>query len=172
MNVLIIKLGATGDVVRTTSLLRRLSGSVIWITASKNMAVLEVVENKLRRFSWEEREKALDGRYDLVINLEDTLDVAQFLKASRYNKIFGAYADCNNSVQYTENAKRWFDLGLISAHGKQQADKLKFRNRSTYQEMVFEGLGLEFSGDRYSLPKPVETGLSGDVAIAADAGPI
>jgi ADP-heptose:LPS heptosyltransferase len=41
MNVLIVKLGATGDVVRTTPLLRRLSGSVTWITAAKNGVFLE-----------------------------------------------------------------------------------------------------------------------------------
>ena len=33
-------------------------------------------------------------------------------------------------------------------------------------------LGLRFAGDPYLLPDPIETGLSGDVAIAADAGPI
>src|SRR5438067_3698951 len=36
MNVLIIKLGAAGDVVRTTTLLRRLSGQITWLTEAKN----------------------------------------------------------------------------------------------------------------------------------------
>ena len=36
MDILIIKLGATGDVVRTTPLLRRLDGNATWITAAKN----------------------------------------------------------------------------------------------------------------------------------------
>ena len=31
-------------------------------------------------------------------------------------------------------------------------------------------LGLRFGGEEYLLPDPIETGLSGDVAIAADAG--
>jgi ADP-heptose:LPS heptosyltransferase len=38
--------------------------------------------------------------------------------------------------------------------------------------MIFEGLSFHFAGDAYLLPEPVETGLSGDVAIAADAGPV
>ena len=38
--------------------------------------------------------------------------------------------------------------------------------------MVFAGLGFQFSDERYFLPQPIETGLSGDVAIAADAGPV
>ena len=38
--------------------------------------------------------------------------------------------------------------------------------------MIFEGLGFDFAGETYLLPEPIETGLSGDVAIAADSGPI
>ena len=82
MNILIIKLGATGDVVRTTPLLRRLSGSVTWITAAKNGVLLDGLSDNLRHFSWEARARALDIPYDLAINLEDTLEAAIFLKTS------------------------------------------------------------------------------------------
>ena len=172
MNTLIVKVGATGDVVRTTPLLSRLKGQVTWLTASKNTVLLEGLNCDLRCFSWEERERALDTHYDLCINLEDTLDVAQFLKTVRCGEIFGAYVDSDGSLRYTANSERWFDLSLISAYGKMRADKLKFQNRQTYQELVFEGLGFRFAGETYLLPEPIETGLSGDVAIAADAGPI
>ena len=172
MKILIAKVGATGDVVRTTPLLSRLKGQVTWLTASKNTVLLEGLNCDLRCFSWEERERALDAHYDLCINLEDTLDVAQFLKTVRCGEIFGAYVDSDGSLRYTANSERWFDLSLISAYGKLRADKLKFQNRQTYQELVFEGLGFRFAGETYLLPEPIETGLSGDVAIAADAGPI
>jgi lipopolysaccharide heptosyltransferase II len=170
MNVLILKLGATGDVVRTTPLLRRLSGSITWITAAKNCVLLERLADNLRHFSWEARARALDIPYDLVINLEDTLEVALFLKSVRSVEIFGAYTKRDSNLRYTENARRWFDLSLISAHGKEEADNLKFRNRRTYQEMIFDGLGFRFNGETYLLPEPIETDLSGDVAIAAEAG--
>jgi heptosyltransferase-2 len=170
MNVLILKLGATGDVVRTTPLLNRLSNQITWLTAAKNIVLLKGLKNSLRCFSWEDREKALCGYYDLVINLEDTLDVAQFLKTVRFGDIFGAYVNSDGSLRYTEDSKDWFDLSLISAYGKLRADKLKFQNRQTYQELVFNGLGFRFAGETYLLPEPSETGLSGDVAIAADAG--
>ena len=91
MNVLILKLGATGDVVRTTPLLCRLSGSITWITAAKNCVLLEGLADNLRHFSWEARARALDIPYDLVINLEDSLEVALFLKSVRSAEIFGAY---------------------------------------------------------------------------------
>jgi ADP-heptose:LPS heptosyltransferase len=170
MNVLIIKLGATGDVVRTTPLLRRLSGSITWITAAKNCVLLEGLADNLRHFSWEMRARALDIPYDLVINLEDTLEVALFLKSVRPAEVFGAYADSSKRLRYTNNSKCWFDLSLISSHGRQAADRLKLLNRRTYQELVFTGLGLRFSGDPYLLPDPIETELSGDIAIAADSG--
>jgi len=172
MNVLIIKLGATGDVVRTTPLLYRLNGQITWVTAAKNTVLLSDVKDNLRCLSWEEREKARDAQYDLAINLEDTLDVGQFLKTVRCGEIFGAYVDSDGSLRYTGNSRRWFDLSLISAHGKLRADKLKFQNRQTYQELVFDGLGFRFAGETYLLPEPIETELAGDVAIAADAGPV
>jgi heptosyltransferase II len=170
MNILIIKLGATGDVVRTTPLLRRLSGSITWITAAKNCVLLDGLADNLRHFSWESRARALDIPYDLVINLEDSLEVALFLKSIRSAEIFGAYADSSKRLRYTENSKCWFDLSIISSHGRQQADRLKLLNRQTYQELIFTGLGLRFVGDSYLLPDPIETELSGDVAIATEAG--
>ena len=170
MNVLIIKLGATGDVVRTTPLMRRFNGNITWVTAATNTVLLENLQDNVRPFSWEERERALDRHYDLAINLEDTLDVAQYLKTVKCGEIFGAYADSDNSLRYTENARRWFDLSLISSYGRKEADRLKFLNRQSYQEMIFNGLGLHFAGEQYLLPEPIETGLSGDVAIAAEAG--
>ena len=170
INTLIIKLGATGDVVRTTPLLRRLRDSVTWVTAAKNCVLLEGLADNLRHFSWEARARALDIPYDLAINLEDSLEVALFLKSVRPAEIFGAYAESPGRLCYTHNSKGWFDLSLISSYGRQKADKLKLLNRQTYQELIFAGLGLCFAGDHYLLPKPIETGLSGDVAIAADSG--
>src|SRR5438477_3168014 len=170
MNILIIKLGATGDVVRTTPLLRRLSGSVTWITAAKNGVFLAGLADNLRHFSWEARARALDTPYDLAINLEDTPEVALFLKTVRPAEIFGAYADSSKRLRYTDNSKCWFDLSLISSYGRHEADRLKFLNRQSYQEMIFNGLGLHFAGEQYLLPEPIETELPGDVAIAAEAG--
>jgi ADP-heptose:LPS heptosyltransferase len=172
VNILIIKLGATGDVVRTTPLLRRLSGQITWLTAAKNTVLLENLAENLRCFSWEQRQLVPDVRYDLIINLEDSLEVGLYLKTLQTTQLFGAYADSVNELRYTDDSKRWFDLSLISVYGREQADKLKLKNRRTYQELIFEGLGFRFAGERYLLPEPIETGLSGEVAIAADAGEV
>ena len=172
MNILIVKLGATGDVVRTTPLLRRLDGEVTWLTAAKNRVLLQNLQENLRCFSWEDRDRVRDTCYDLVINLEDTEDVGLFLNTVRRKSVFGAFVDSNNTLQYTADSRGWFDLSLISRHGRKKADQLKFRNRRTYQDLVFSGLGYTFAGEEYLLPSPTGTDLKGDVAIAPEGGPV
>ena len=173
MNVLIIKLGATGDVVRTTPLLRRLEGSITWITAEKNRSLLDGLPHSLRCYSWEEREAARDTTYDLVISLEDEREIGVFVQSLKFNRIFGAYLDRkSDKMVYSADASRWFDLSLISSHGRKQADRLKLENRRTYQDFIFEGLGFAFNGDEYVLPSSAPTGLRGDVAISSVAGAV
>lgn len=172
MNALIVKLGATGDVVRTTPLLSRLDGSTTWITAAKNTALLNGVDERLRVLSWEQREQVGDRNYDLVINLEDDLETGLFAKGIEAREFFGAYVNKENRMTYTDNSRAWFDLSLISAYGKEEADRLKAKNRRTYQELIFEGLGFRFEGERYLLPTAIPTPLKGDVAIAPEGGPV
>lgn len=172
MSVLIIKLGATGDVVRTTPLLRRFDGPVSWITAKNNLELLQGVDPEVRCVSWENRKRVADTTYDLVINLEDDCETSQFLDKLSFKQLFGAHLNGDNQLAYTSDSREWFDLSLISRYGREEADRRKLLNRRTYQELVFSGLGFHFSGETYLLPEPIETGLSGDVAIAADAGPV
>ena len=166
MNTLILKLGATGDVVRTTPILARLEGDVTWITAEANMSLLHGVSRNLRSLAWADRTSALDRRYDLAINLEDDRSVAEFLCRVRVQQIFGAYLNDDGQVVYTSDAAPWFDLSLISVHGREKADELKYRNRSTYQHLLFAGLGYRFGGEPYLLPPATQTDLRGDVAVA------
>ena len=172
MNVLIIKLGAAGDVVRTTPLLRRLAGEVTWLTDAKNTLLLTNLQDDLRCVPWQERQRLPQIKYDLIINLEDDLEVGLYLNTLEFKQIFGAYVDPANQLRYTDDSRRWFDLSLISTYGRERADELKRQNRHTYQELIFDGLGFLFTGETYLMPAPVETGLSGDVAIAADAGEV
>ncbi|MBV8378413.1 MAG: hypothetical protein JO279_15550 [Verrucomicrobia bacterium] len=172
MKVLIIKLNATGDVVRTTPLLRRLPGEITWVTARNNMVLLHQLAENLFPFSWEDRDTVLGIEYDLVINLEDDADVAAFVQQVRYKQLFGAHINGQNTVSYTEDSCRWFDLSLISVYGRKRADQLKFQNRCAYQQLIFDGLGLHFEGEKYLLPETVATDLSGDVAIAPVAGAV
>jgi lipopolysaccharide heptosyltransferase II len=172
MNVLIIKLGATGDVVRTTPLLRRLDGPVSWVTAKNNLALLQGIDREVRCVSWENRKRLADTTYDLVINLEDDRETSLFLNELKFKQLFGAHLNSDDKLTYTSDSRGWFDLSLISTHGREEADRLKFLNRRTYQELIFDGLGLGFCGEPYYLPPPQPTGLLGDVAISSTAGSV
>jgi heptosyltransferase II len=172
MNTLILKLGATGDVVRTTPLLKHLSGEISWITAARNVSLLTGVAKSLRSVSWEQRTQICDRDYDLVINLEDTLEVAQFLPQVKFKQLFGAFIDAHGALVYTDDSRGWFDLSLISRFGRAAADKLKLENHRTYQDLVFAGMSLKFTGEKYLLPEPAKTSLAGDVAISPKAGAV
>ena len=175
MNTLIVKLGATGDVVRTTPLLHRLEGHVTWLTAPKNKPLLEGLARtsaELRVLDWNDRPELAGERFDLVINLEDEPEIAQVLQSIRYDSIFGAYEDAAHGMSYTSESSKWFDLSLISVHGRKKADELKFQNRGTYQDLIFSGLGFGFAAEPYLLPPTAKSNLSGDVAIAPEAGAV
>lgn len=171
MSVLIVKLDATGDVVRTTPLLARFGGDVTWLTSPRNTVLLETLPG-VRCVPWPDRDRAADRRYDLVVSLEDDAAPAAFARSVDHERLWGAYLDDDGVVRYTADAAVWFDLSLISTHGRTRADRLKFENRRSYQDLVFEGLGWHFVDEPYALPAPSTTDLRGDVAIAPLAGPV
>jgi heptosyltransferase II len=172
MSILIIKLGATGDVVRTTPLLEKFTCGVTWITAAKNLSLLDGLRKNLRSLSWEDRNLAAGQSYDLVINLEDTLEAGQYVHGLKFGRLFGAFLKNDNQLAYTDDSQGWFDLSLISRFGKQAADQLKLENRRTYQDLIFSSLGFRFNGEAYRLPQPTWTNLTGDVAVSPEAGPV
>ena len=172
MKVLIIKLGATGDVIRTTTLLRVLNGEIHWLTSDLNTIML-YDNNKIKRcIPWSKASNLFGDKFDLIINLEDRFDTAQMLNQITYKDLFGVYLNNSDKLSYTENSKEWFDLSLISRFGKEQADKLKLDNRKSYQDIVFSGLGYLFKDEAYFIPQPRQTELKGDVAIAPKSGNI
>lgn len=172
MNVLVLKLNATGDVVRTTTVLDGLGGKATWITARGNLPLIEGIADDLRCLAWEDRAASLDQAYDLAINLEDDVACAEHVRAAAPCRTFGARLGADGSLAYSEDASAWFDMSLISRFGRKEADALKLRNRRTYQELLFEGLGRRFEGEPYRLPAARRTDLVGDVAIAPVAGPV
>jgi len=160
MNTLIIKLGATGDVVRTTTLLNVLDGRVHWLTYDQNLVLLkDILQISQNVVPWGERQVLENRNYDLVINLEDGLEAAKLLKKIKYKELFGAYLNNSQKLTYTDNSKEWFDLSIISKYGKEKADELKYVNKKTYQELIFLGLGYTFSSQKYFLPEAHPAGL-------------
>jgi len=143
--VLIVKLGAVGDVLRTTSLLPGLKEKyypteIDWLTSETSKDVL--LHNPLLEniYVWERKEKV--PAYELVIGLEDEFDVCEFVSQMQTQKIIGAYLE-EGKITYTPSA--WFDMSFISKYGLEKANELKKKNKKTYQEHMADLLGIRVS---------------------------
>jgi len=172
MKILIIKLGAAGDVIRTTTLLHILKGEIHWLTDNNNMILLNGNPKIKKCIPWSENAILKNTNYDFVINLEDSFEAARLVTDIKYRELFGAYINKSNELTYTESSKEWFDISLASNFGKEKADELKLKNRKTYQEMIFKGMGYRFYGEKYFLPDSAATNLVGDIAIAKESGSV
>ncbi len=153
---LIVKLGALGDVLRTTALLRVLDGQVTWVTSAKAVPLLSGNPFIHRLLTMERLDGCIfEEDFDRVINLEDEADAARLASRVRARERLGAFWN-GNQIAYNEASREWFDMSLISRLGKTQADRLKMENRKTYQELIFGMLGKRFSGEEYvlNLPNP------------------
>jgi heptosyltransferase-2 len=169
--LLIIKHGASGDVLRTTTLLHLFKDwDIDWFVAKRNKELLsnDYIDNAFDESNGTDMSKV----YDLVINLEDDEEICRkIMSRIRFVKVFGAYLDDAGKIRYTVDSAEWFDLGLISKYGIKKANELKLRNRGSYQEIIYRCLGYEFEGQGYMMPKNIpNSDLKGDVAIAAVAG--
>ena len=150
--ILIIKIGALGDVVRTTPILRALKGEITWVTDPAAFPLLEG-NPAVRRVVDVRRAGALAGeRYRLALNLDEEPLACRIASDVKKRELVGAYAG-NSGPAYTDSSAPWFDMGLISRFGKKAADRKKWENRRTYQELMFGMLGLEFRGEEYLLPE-------------------
>jgi heptosyltransferase II len=175
--ILIHKRGASGDVLRTTVLLRLFSGAIIdWLVDEKNAPLL--MGAPVRTVTSADQLK--DGLpYDLVVSLEENLhDIEQVSITSRCREIVGTYVDRKRRVRYTSNARAWFDMSLVSTFGRETANKLKLENRLSFQEHLFRMFGRRFAGQPYypfgpprDMSSSCETRRRHRVLLATRAGP-
>ena len=146
---LIIKLGAMGDVLRTTTILRALPGPVTWVTRPVSMPLLEGIPQIGERIPFDSAAERLRGRhFSLVACLDDEPDACRLLDQVTSDRHVGSELR-DGCVVYGESSRSWYDMGLISRFGKQRADELKRLNTRSYQEHLFEMFGLPFRGEDY-----------------------
>lgn len=146
--ILIVKHGALGDVVRTSYILPGLfekygSPKVYWLTANASLDLLrfnpyvfEIVTDRLNA------ETLHSVHFDLVVSLDDELHILRQLAGVSHGTLAGAYLE-GEEVRYTEDCAEWFDMGLISRHGKVRADQLKKENQREHNEIFASMLGVE-----------------------------
>lgn len=143
MRILIIKLGAIGDVLRTTSILsgleERYHPEVIdWITKplAKEVLLNNPFINKIILLE----DGGSVGPYGLVIALEDEFETCKLASRINPDKIIGAFLK-DGKIAYTPSA--WFDMSAISSYGIDKANALKKRNKKTFQQHMADLLGIK-----------------------------
>ena len=149
MEILIIKLGAMGDVLRMTSILRPLkekyqSAHITWVTKKNSVELLETnpLVDELVLIG-DALKSSFNGKaFDLVYSFDDEEEACALASQVKSKKLIGAYLK-GSALVYTEESAPWFDMGLISKYGKIEADKRKAANKKTYQDIHFSMLGLE-----------------------------
>ena len=151
MKILIVKLGALGDVLRTTPLLsgfrRKYPDSKItWLVDVRHRDILEgdVSIDELISYSPAAIEKLTKETYDLAINLDKETEALDAIMAARASGKLGFGRDKKGAL---------CALDALSAYAYRLGvdDELKFRqNKKTYQEISFEQAGLAFQKEPYS----------------------
>lgn len=152
MRILLIKLSAIGDVLRTTTLLRGLKREyslceITWLTSAdaaellkENPLINSVIEFDKENIGFLER-----NSFDLLICLDKEIEVTSL--AARINagrKIgFSSTRDGKLTV-FNKESEYGYKLGI--------SDELKFRiNKKTYPQIIYEMCGLRYRRDRYIL---------------------
>ncbi|MBI5630050.1 MAG: glycosyltransferase family 9 protein [Elusimicrobia bacterium] len=147
MDILIVKLSALGDVLRTTSLLkplhRRYPGCrIAWATAAGAKALIEGNPWIERVLSFEEAaEDGLNGKFDLVLSLEESDAAAALARAACRGELVGVVP----GLGYTPSSAPYYDMSLLHKDldgGHSAADRLKSRNLASYAKLWLDILGL------------------------------
>lgn len=156
-SILVLKTAALGDVLRTTSILpglraRHPTARVTWITAhgarplvEHHPLVAEVVALDPRSQAELERTAAaLSGsRFGWLLSFDDEEPLCRLASALGCERLSGAFLDGRGRRAYTDDVAPWFDMGLLSVHGKQAADRMKVENQRSHPAIFADMLGIE-----------------------------
>lgn len=150
--ILLIKTGAAGDVVRTTTLLRVLKGDITWVIDPRYSDLLPQGHPELQRII--PIDQALDilknESFDLTLSLEEDPVCAQLASTVRTGRLIGIHI-AGHQIQYTDDVSGWFDMSLVSKLGRVAANEIKAANTHTFQYWLFNMLGLSFNGQPYCI---------------------
>jgi len=153
LEILIIKLGAMGDVLRTTPLLTALKNKyagcrITWLVDQRSIEVLQgnPLIDRLLGLTAQNLAELEKQNFELAVNLDKDKEALDAMARVRAQKKAG-FGKSPGEILRALDAKSdyAYRLGID--------DDLKFRvNRKTYQEISFEQLGLAFKGEEYIFP--------------------
>jgi heptosyltransferase-2 len=144
--ILIIKLGAIGDVIRTTPLLRKIwkeypNYEVWWLTLSP--AILPKSVNKILPFNLESIVTLPNIEFDILYSLDKDLYACSLANNIKAKEKFGFHLVNGKPAPINELAEHKFFTGLF--------DDLNKTNDQSYLQEIFGICGWEFNGEEYIL---------------------
>jgi heptosyltransferase-2 len=137
--ILIIKLEAVGDVLRTTCILHGLKekypkSEITWITNNAAMPLFEnntLVDHVFAYNSTESILHTLVEEFDLVINLDSAPDSAVLASTSKGKEKIGYGLDSRGNVfPFNNEAVTWLEMGAF--------DDLKKKNTRSFQDLMLD----------------------------------
>ncbi|MCK5282730.1 MAG: glycosyltransferase family 9 protein [Nanoarchaeota archaeon] len=150
-SILIIKTGALGDVLRSTTLLKQLKKKykdpeIHWLTSERAKELLQNNEfiNKIHTI---ENHKDLPEHFNLILSLDDDEESAVIASDIKNNKLIGTYIS-NGKVDYTKDSAEWFGMGLLRSEekgGLEKANRLKKENKKNMHEILANISGLDYN---------------------------
>ncbi len=149
MNILIIKLGAVGDVIRTTPLIRKLKelypeSNICWLTYTPEILSKDWVDNSLQLNS-ENIEIIKAINFNWLINLDkDKIAIALTKNISAEKKSGFTMDEWGNASPISNQAEehKWL-TGIFNDISKQ--------NKKHYVQEIFEICGFDFNNEEYIL---------------------
>jgi ADP-heptose:LPS heptosyltransferase len=137
--ILIIKLGAMGDVVRTLSILPAIKekypeSEIYWITKKESLDLFE--DNPFVKKAFSIPYKA-DKKFDILYNFDIEEEATSLATQIKADKKYGFYSDSGYPATFNFPAEYYLNT-LFD-------DDLKRTNKKTYQQMIFEAAELDYN---------------------------
>ena len=142
--VLIIKLGAIGDVIRTTPILKKVweeysDSEIWWITDFPSVVPSKV--DRVFKFDAKSILTMQNTEFDYVINLDKDYEACGLTKSLTTKKLDGFTMHNGKPVPANERAEHKYLTGLF--------DNVNKANTKSYPEEIFEICGWEFNQEPY-----------------------
>jgi ADP-heptose:LPS heptosyltransferase len=143
--ILIIKLGAVGDVIRTTPLLHVLRGPgvhITWLTDTPEVLPTAWIDRMIK-LTPATLAFMQATRFDALYNLDKDVEAISLCRLVKANEKYGFTLDDSVCVPVDERARAKWLTGVF--------DDLNRINTLSYPEEIFAICGLEFKGEKYIL---------------------